>query len=246
MSRLGDLCISTALTLSRKAIDDSLMHNAENVNRAGIEVRVTRVYDGVGLSNHRICEWCVSRCGVDMTLEEAKHKGAFQRHEGCGCEIEYTSKRGERTYQTGYSRSNNWLSEEEYQRRVNHGLAGRQLTPQERIINAAIEMQMRDKKSLTLVNAIIDNHEALQHYTPAGMKKRFERARYTVQPLGSRSKHVPNIPFEQGGGFRVHFGGDGYLQYHPAGGRHKIEYWKINNGERKVHKYDMEGREVFF
>lgn len=233
-------------TNSNKSLDDSIHRNAENANGAGLEVRVTRTYDGVGLSNGRVCQWCLDRCGDNMTLQEAYDKQAFQRHDGCGCIIEYVSARGERTYQTGKSSPQNWLSDKEFEKRVNYGLNDRQLTPQERIINAAIEMQARDKRSLTLVNAINDNHEALRYYTPDEMKQRLERAGYKVEPLGNRSKHVPGKPFNEGGGYRVIFGGDGYLQYHPAGGRHKIEYWKISNGERKVHKYDMAGKELFF
>ena len=238
--------VAAVTTMSQKVIDDSFRHNAENASGAGLEVRVSREYDGVGLSNGRLCYWCLSRCGVNMTLAEAKSKGAFERHNGCGCIIEYVSRKGLKSYQTGKSSQNDWLSEDEFQERVNYGLDERELTPQERVINAAIEMQARDGKSLTLVDAIIENHEALKYYTPEGMKRRLERAGYKVEPLGKRSKHVPDVPFEQGGGYRIHFRGDGYLQYHPEGGRHKVAYWKISNGERKVNKYDLEGQKVFF
>lgn len=94
MASLTDVCTTTALASSRKVVDDSQKTNAENAASSGLEVRVTRTYDNVGLSNKRICMWCVSRCGVNMTLEEARYKGAFQRHEGCGCEIEYSTQKG--------------------------------------------------------------------------------------------------------------------------------------------------------
>ncbi len=115
-----------------------------------------------------------------------------------------------------------------------------------KIIQKAIQKQSNERKSTLLVDAIVDNHEFLKDITPAEMKQMFEDAGYLVEPLGSRSKHVPNIPFEEGGGFRVSFGGDGYLQYHPEGGIHKIAYWKINNGERGKHWYDTEGNERKF
>ena len=132
-------------TSARKTVDDSIKFNAENANGSGLEVRVSREYDGVGLSNNRVCQWCLERQGNNMTLQEAYEKGAFQRHDGCGCLIEYTSKKGEKTYQTGKSGPNDWLSEEEFQKRVNYGLGGRTPTPQERI-NAAIEMQVKDRR----------------------------------------------------------------------------------------------------
>lgn len=234
---------NTGKTFARKVVDDSFRHNAENASGAGLEVRVSREYDGVGLSNGRLCYWCLSRCGVNMTLAEAESKGTFERHEGCGCIIEYVSLKRLKTYQTGKSSSADWLTEEEFQKRVSYGIGDRALTPLERVINAAIEMQMRDKKSLTLVNAIIENHEALKHYTPEGMKRRLEKAGYKALPLSKSKTGFNDLPFEKGGGYKVIFGGDGIFQYHPAGGTNKIEYWKIRNGERGIHHYDTEGRE---
>lgn len=229
----------------QKVLDDSLRENASNAGGAGLEVRVTRTYDGKGLSGGRECHWCLDRCGENMTLNEAYNKGAFQRHPGCGCIIEYTSRRGEKTYQTGKSGPNNWLSEEEFQKRVNYGLDGRTPTPQERIINAAVEMQVRDKRSLTLVDAIINNHEALQYYTPEAMKRRLQRAGYDVTPL--KKGGLQGKLFEDGGGYVINFGGDGIFQYHPsARSHHGGAYWKIRNGRtgKKGIHYDMGGKEI--
>lgn len=215
---------------------DSLRENASNADNVGLEVRVSRTYDGVGLSNGRECQWCFERCGENMTLEEAYNKGAFQRHPGCGCIIEYISLRGEKTYQTGKSGPNNWLSEDEFQKRVNYGLDGRTPTPQERIINAAIEMQARDSSSITLVDAMIDNHEALQYYTPESMERRLKRAGYNVLPLSHSKSGFNGLSLKEGGGFKAEFGGDGYIQYHPEGGIHASAYWKICNGLKGVKK----------
>lgn len=115
-----------------------------------------------------------------------------------------------------------------------------------KLISEAISKQATESKSSVLVDAIIDNHESLQFISPADMKAMLEANGFDVLPLGNRSKHAAQIPFEEGGGFRAFFGGDGYLQYHPEGGIHKIAYWKINNGERGKHWYDKEGNECFF
>ena len=235
--------VAAVTTMSQKAIDDSFRHNVENASGAGLEVTVSRTYDEVGLSGDRVCQWCKDRECTCVTLQKAYEIGAFQRHNGCGCVIEYASMRGIRTYQTGKSSPNDWLSEDEFQKRVNYGLDRRELTPQERAINAAIEMQARDTKSLTLVDAIIENHEALKYYTPEGMKRRLERAGYKVLPLSKSKTGFNDLSFEEGGGYKVNFGGDGIFQYHPAGGTNKIEYWKVRNGEKGIHHYDTEGRE---
>ena len=239
-------CIRDVAAVTMKMQSDSLYKNAENASGAGIEVRVTRTYDGIGLSNNRQCEWCLERCGIDMPYQKAYEKGAFERHPGCNCLIEYTSKKGEKTYQAGKSTAGNWLSEAEFQKRVNYNTGERAPTPQERIINAAIEMQVRDKYSRTLVDAIIDHHEALQYYSPEEMLRRLERAGYKVLPLSKSKTGFNDLSFENGGGYKILFGGDGIFQYHPAGGRHRIAYWKIRNGEGGLKHYDTAGKEVMF
>ena len=81
--------------ISRKIVDSSAQQNAEAHSNAGLRVLVTREYDDVGVHDGKDrCEWCLSRCGVDMEYQEAYNKGAFERHPGCGCIITYTSRKG--------------------------------------------------------------------------------------------------------------------------------------------------------
>lgn len=95
-----------------------------------------------------------------------------------------------------------------------------------------------------IVSAVIDNHEGLASYTPKSMKSMLEELGHEVKPLGSKSS-LKGIPFEEGGGYRVTFGGDGYFQYHPANGSHHgDEYWRISNGTRGDNRYDMDGNEI--
>lgn len=87
------------ITLIMKGIDHVLQKNAEAAENAGMEVKVSRKYDGKGLSGGRACEWCLERECDDLSYQEAYDLGAFERHEGCGCVITYTSARGELTWQ---------------------------------------------------------------------------------------------------------------------------------------------------
>lgn len=78
-----------------KVKDSSIRENAFASQNVGLETRVTRTYDGVGIHDGKdTCEWCLSRCGDNMTLSEAYAKGAFERHPGCGCELLYTTYKG--------------------------------------------------------------------------------------------------------------------------------------------------------
>lgn len=108
---------------SRKVVDDFAKENAAAQSRAGLIVLVTREYDDVGVHNGKdVCEWCMERCGTDMTYSEAYDKGAFERHPGCGCVITYTSRKGTTTQQT--RAGGNWeeVSERNIDARKRHGL----------------------------------------------------------------------------------------------------------------------------
>lgn len=93
---------TTALeTTGRDHIDITQRANAKFQNGAGMEVTVTRIYDGVGI-NHREdnCEFCMSRCGTNVPYKQAVAMGMFDRHDGCGCKIVYTSSTGKVTTST--------------------------------------------------------------------------------------------------------------------------------------------------
>ena len=108
---------------SMKIVDRAEQQNAAAHASAGLEVLVTREYDDVGVHNGKdVCEWCVSRCGIDMPYSEAYEKGAFERHPGCGCVITYTSKKGVVTRQS--RAGGNWeeVSSRDISERKRHGL----------------------------------------------------------------------------------------------------------------------------
>ena len=63
---------------------------------------------------------------------------------------------------------------------------------------------------------------------------------YDVQPLSRGS--YKGIPFEEGGGFKVNWGGDRILQYHPENlSHHNGAYFKISSGETGTIRIDLNG-----
>lgn len=244
MDLIDNLLDNLISTDSAKIADDSLKENAEFAEKAGLEIRVTRVYDGVGLSRGRVCEWCKERECRDVTLQEAYEIGAFQRHPGCECVIEYTSAKGVVTVQTRSGGKDSWVHKFDLERRKEYNTPKAPVSPGERIIAAAIQQQMKIPNRDVLVDAIIDNHEALASISPVEMKTMLEIAGYDIQPLGNQSRFAQRL-YEDEGGYRVSFR-NGHLRYHPEGGLHKIAYWTVSSGIRGKHQYDMEGKEVFF
>lgn len=72
--------------------DDFMEANAELRDKMGFKQVITREYDGVGLANgRRPCNWCIGRSGTYYSYQEAKDAGAFERHTGCGCTIDWST-----------------------------------------------------------------------------------------------------------------------------------------------------------
>ena len=107
------------------------------------------------------------------------------------------------------------------------------------IENALEEQLQHATGSSGLTDAIIKNHEALSLYTPEGMKEKLEQTGYEVKPLGRGG--LKGVALEDGGGYKINYGGDGIFQYHPEkGSHHGGAYWKVKNGEKEA-RYDMGG-----
>lgn len=126
-------------SFAQKAATNTVQTNAKAQNDAGLEVRVTRIYDGIGVHNRKDeCQWCLSRCGEDMPYSEAYAKGAFQRHPGCHCELFYKPKRGGWQRQADWT-GNQWenaTDEQMLKMRQKYGTDERRLSPAERIRTA--------------------------------------------------------------------------------------------------------------
>lgn len=120
-------------TFTRRVVDDTQKANARLHNRAGLEVKVEREYDEVGLHNGTdVCDFCIKRADT-WTYEKAIANGVFERHEGCGCIITYTSKKGEVTRSTG---KYGWKKQTMHTSPKEESKLGRLIEKNERIIKA--------------------------------------------------------------------------------------------------------------
>ena len=76
----------------------------------------------------------------------------------------------------------------------------------------------------------IINPLALQNVKPKTFYQYLKDNGYTVKPLGKGN--YAGISFEEGGGYRVNWGGDRILQYHPASrSHHDGAYYKVSSGK---------------
>lgn len=93
--------------------------------------------------------------------------------------------------------------------------------------------------TIQIEDLVSDSHR-FENYTPHSLNIILANSGYEVKPLSRGS--LKGVLFEDGGGYKVNFGEDGILQYHPAGGHHDgIEYYKISTGKTGTNRFDVKG-----
>jgi len=86
---------------------------------------------------------------------------------------------------------------------------------------------------------VLDMPSNVTRLTPNQLAEMAKSEGWSVGPLGKGGK--TGIPFEQGGGFSMHYE-DAYIQYHPGGGHHgELPYYKISTGKVGTVRYYING-----
>lgn len=110
-------------------------------------------------------------------------------------------------------------------------------------VNRSLKRAEEDAKiASTIAGKLSRSPTMLGTMSPKEIKDALEKAGFDVKPLGRGS--LKGISFEEGGGFKVNFGGTGLIQYHPSEkSHHGGAYYKISTGEGGTHRYDLNGNE---
>lgn len=207
------------VNFTQSIVDEMVRANAEFQSKAGLRPKIRRTSTG------KCCEWCDKLTGV-YEYEKVSNTGnnVFRRHKYCRCLVEFEP--GDGTRQNVHTKR--WIKDGE------NGTIKE--TPKEK------EKRIQKENGLGLAERIVSHPKMFQAYTPAGLKKSLEGAGYDVKPLNRGS--LKGKTFEEGGGFKVNFGGDGILQYHPEKkSHHSGAYYKISTGKGGTKRYDLKGNE---
>ncbi|UHA74524.1 RHS repeat domain-containing protein [Paenibacillus sp. 481] len=90
---------------------------------------------------------------------------------------------------------------------------------------------------------ILNDPGKLKGVKPADLHKSLKDNGYNPQPLSGGS--LKGKAFESGGGFKIVWGGDRILQYHPGSRHHGgVPYWKLSSGKTGTNRYDMKGKKI--
>ena len=83
--------------------------------------------------------------------------------------------------------------------------------------------------SIESVEDFVTEPSKLSHVDPDALYDYLKESGYEVKPLGGGN--YQGVPYENGGGYRIHWGGDRILQYHPSNrSHHGGAYFKISSG----------------
>lgn len=218
------------VNFSQSIVDDSIRANAEFHAKTGLKPKIVRKVAG------NCCDWCKNLAGTYLYPENVP-EDVYRRHQRCRCSVDYVP--GDGKVQNVHTKQ--WQSQEEYDKiktRKQVGLLTKDTeTPQEK------EKRVASENGLELAQKIAEHPKMLGAYTPQSLKEALERKGYEVKPMSGGN--FAGISFEEGGGFKVNFGGDGILMYHPKErSHHGGAYYKISTGKGGRHRYDTKGNEI--
>lgn len=167
-------------------------------------------------AEHKCCEWC-SRLEGKYDYPKVP-PDVYRRHERCRCTVDYLPGNGK--VQNVHTKG--LKTEEEYAKIV-----------------ARKQLGLKD----AFISSLSAHPKRLASFTPGGIKAQLEAEGYEIKPLKNGS--LKNVPFEEGGGYKVNFADGGLFQYHPAArSHHGGAYYKISTGKGGTHRYDLEGNEI--
>ena len=96
-------------------------------------------------------------------------------------------------------------------------------------------------KNFNGLDDILNDPSKLKGVKPEELYKHLKDNGYDPTPL-NKSRNYSGVPFEEGGGFKVNWGGDRILQYHPGSSYHgDVPYYKISSGSTGTQRFDMDG-----
>ena len=216
-------------------VDDFVRENADFQYRAGLSPKIERRAVG------KCCAWC-SRLAGTYEYSDVSDRGneVFRRHKNCHCIVNYVPANGAKRRQNVHTKK--WTDgnrDDRIAMAEEAAAAQERKTPQQRSLEASIREQAGQDRN-TLSDAIRKNSGALKDFTPESMYDLLVQSGMNPQPLSRGG--LKGVQFRDGGGYKVNFGGDGELQFHPdKGSHHDGAYWKVSGGKEGITRYDEKG-----
>lgn len=181
------------------------------------------------------CAFCITLAsrGWQYMSEEAL-KGGHAEHIHAHCDCEYAVRFDGRSTVAGYD-PDKYL-------RIYNSMSGN--SSEEKI--KSLRRMLNGKNPLTLdqtdfIIKLEEDSMILGQKTPKEWKDFLNNLGFETKPLGAGS--LKGISFENGGGYRINYRGDGYFQYHPPGRHHGEAYYKRSSAKDGTKRFNLDGSE---
>lgn len=217
------------VNVTQSFADDYVKENAKFSAQVGLKSTVERRTTG------KVCAWCAALAG---NWEYGEEPGdVYRRHENCRCTV--TFKRG-RYRQDVHSKAEWWNVGKDPKEATKRRTAGLTDGADSATMEMRKQIGIEDAVKRDFIKRIAEYPKLLGTYEPETLKQELETMGYKVTPLSDGK--LKGLPFELGGGYKVNFGSDGVLMYHPEElSHHDGAYYKISTGKKGKRRYDVDG-----
>lgn len=199
------------------------------------------------------CAFCItlaSRGWQNASKKALKDGHAEHIHSHCDCQyaIRFNSKTNVEGYDPQvyqdmyYSEDGKPQDKINAMRRKNYQANKDKINAQKREAYAKSKNKLTDNQSKYIMK-LEENPSLLKGKTPSGLMEELKGLGFEIKPLSRGS--LKGIPFENNGGYKTNYRGDGYIQYHPdTNTHHEGAYYKISSAKNGTHRYNMDGEEI--
>lgn len=241
-SSSGQLIESTVGKLVKQPAADTMLRNAR---RDGAEFAWIPFGD--------TCPFCIllASNGWRRISRNALRNGHAE-HIHANCDCQYCVRFNSNTTVAGYdpldyynkldSYDGDWNEKVNAMRRENYAANKDKINAQKREAYAKRKNVLTDEQKGFILK-LEDSPKMLGETSPSELKAHLEELGFETKPLSRGS--LKDIPFKDGGGYKINYSGDGYIQFHPeTNSHHEGAYYKLSSAKNGTKRYNMEGDEI--
>ena len=182
------------------------------------------------------CAFCITLASRGWQyMSDKALKGGHAEHIHANCDCEYAVRFDGHSTVAGYN-PDKYL---EIYNNMSGSSSDEKINSLRRMLNGKNPLTL-DQIEFTI--KLEQDSSILGQRTPKEWKDYLDNLGFETKPLGAGS--LKGIQFEDGGGYRINYRGDGYLQYHPEGRHHTVAYYKVSNAKNGTKRFDMKGVEL--
>lgn len=238
----GQLLESTVARLVKQPAADTMLQNAR---RDGAQF--------AWIPSGDTCPFCITLASRGWQYQSKNaNKNGHAEHIHANCDCQYAIRFNSNTNIEGYDpdalleQYNSFTGSPKDKinamRRENYAANKDKINAQKREAYAKRKNVLTDKQKGFILK-LEDSPKMIGETSPSELKTHLEELGFETKPLSRGS--LKDIPFKDGGGYKINYSGDGYIQFHPeTNSHHEGAYYKLSSAKNGTKRYNMEGDEI--